>query len=137
MVIKKKMFSTRAKLMILLIILIILIGYAVVTNLPPAMDFVNPHQVTSNYESYVDKSFTIKGYLDKNNENLSVITNTMDSTKTRDMIRVEYSNVSNLDDLVEGSIYFFTGVLKKIKEIDGDSLPVPIYVFNAEKFEEV
>ena len=137
MVLKKKLFSTRTNLTILLVILIILIGYVVYINLPPSIDYLNPHEVTSNFDSYTNKNIIIKGYLDKNDANESIITNTMDTTKTRYEILVDYSNISNIDNLREGSIYYFTGVLNKITDIDGIPFPIPIYVFYAEKFELV
>lgn len=113
MVIKKKIFSTRTKLIILLVIFIILIGYAVISNLPPAINYINPNKVTSNPELYLNKNITVKGYLDKNSEELPIITNTMDTTKVRDELRVDYSNISNRDNLREGSIYYFTGIIKR------------------------
>jgi cytochrome c-type biogenesis protein CcmE len=112
MVIKKKIFSTRTKLIILLAIFIILLGVVVILNLPPSIHFLTPNQVLSNQESYIDQRVIVKGYLDKN-DNVSIITNTMDTTKTRDMLRVDYSKISNRDNLREGTLYYFTGIIKK------------------------
>jgi hypothetical protein len=132
MAIKKKILSTRTKLIILSVILIILIGYFVISNLPTAINSVNPNKITSNPDQYINKSVTVKGYLDKN-DNVSIITNTMDNTKTRDMLRVDYSKISNRDNLREGSVYYFTGTIKRDLT---NPLSIVVYL-ELEKFEAV
>ena len=134
---KKKFISTRTTLILILVLAIIGLGYIVISNLPPSIDYVTPKDVISNPVRYVNNNTIVKGYLDKNNENLPIITNTMDTTTVRDELRVDYSTISNRDNLREGSIYYFTGILEEKTEIDGVPLPVPIYIFNAEEFKAV
>ena len=133
MAVKKKILNTRTKLILLIAVLIILIGYVIISNLPPSIEFLTPGQVSNNQEQYINQTVTIKGYLDKNTEEIPVVTSTMDATNPRSEIKLDLSNIEIKDDLIEGRLFYFTGIIKEDK-----SIPNTLIVFlEVEEFDNV
>ena len=132
MMIKGKKIENRTILIISAIILIILAGYYIITNLPAEENYHTVEEVLRNKERYLNSgTIVVRGYYDSNA--IAIVSTPSDLTG-KSILRVDHSEVQNASDILINDVKFdFTGVLQELNVGD----PGNIVIFIANKIEIV
>jgi hypothetical protein len=126
---KKRRFDTRTILIALLIAVIIAAVYVWITNLPPEENTLTPGEVLDNQVHYLNgESIIVKGLYDRTAEG-DVIVSTMDTTTTRDELRVDLTSATGDIPAVQGEKYKFKGILTRETPLD----PITLVAENIER----
>jgi hypothetical protein len=129
--IKGKKIENRTILIISAVILIILAGYYIITNLPAQENYLTVEEVLRNKDNYINKSIVIRGYYDSNGP--AIVSKPSDVTGKSSLI-VDHSQVQNASDiLINDKKYDFTGTLQETN-VGG---PGNIVIFKVSKIEIV
>jgi len=133
MKIKGKNIENRTILIIFAVVLIILAGYYIITNLPATKNYLSVEEVLRNKENYLNNgTIIIRGYYDSN---LQAIVSTMSDVIGKSFLRLDYTEVENYTDILKNGVKFdFTGILQEIVNIGS---PEKIVIFKAYKIELV
>jgi len=133
MKIKGKNIENRTILIIFAVVLIILAGYYIITNLPATKNYLSVEEVLRNKENYLNNgTIIIRGYYDSN---LQAIVSTMSDIIGKSFLRLDYTEVENYTDILKNGVKFdFTGILQEIVNIGS---PEKIVIFKAYKIELV
>ena len=132
--IRGRKFDTRSILIVLFVIVVIAAIYILITNLPEEEDFLTPEEVLNNKDIYLNgETIVIKGYFIYDGDYPAVVSN-LATTTGRPVLRLDYSDVENADDILKTEDTFkFTGILI-IDEADPLGLAVKFMVEKIEKF---
>ena len=132
---KRRKYDTRTILMVLLVLVIIVSAYSIITNLPPAEEYLTAEEVLANKDYYLDgQSITIKGfYIFEGGD--PVIVSTLATTTGRSSLSLNFDTLTyNETDILRTDTKFkFTGFLA----LEDEDNPLSPVIFIVEKIEEV
>ena len=132
---KKRNYDTRTILIVLFVIVVIIAGYMVVTNLPEEEKFLTPEEVLNNTDLYLNgDEILVRGYylLDPGGP---VIVSTLTTTTGRAALDLDLIGLdTNITDILREEVKFkFYGVLK----LDEDNPLGTAVIFDVNKIEEI
>ena len=132
MMIMGKKIENRTILIIFVIILIILAGFYIITNLPSEVNYLTVEEVLRNKDRYInDGTIVIRGYYDSGS---TAIVSTPSDVVGKSILRVDHTEVQNASDILQNDVKFdFTGVLQELNLGD----PGNVVIFKVNKIEIV
>lgn len=132
MMIKGKKIENRTILIISAIILIILAGYYIITNLPPEENYLTVEEVLRNKDRYLNNgTIIVRGYYDS--DAIAIVSTTSDVTG-KSSLDLDPYGVENYSDILTNDVKFdFTGILEEVNV----GLPGNIVILKATEIEIV
>lgn len=132
MKVRGKKIENRTILIISAIILIILAGYYIITNLPAEKNYLTVEEVLRNKDRYLNSgTIIVRGYYDS--DAIAVVSTTSDVVG-KPSLDLDPYGVENYSEILENDVKFdFTGDLQEVNV----GLPGNIVILKATKIEIV
>ena len=132
---KSSKISTRTYLIIIIIMLIVLGGYLIVTNLPESIDALTPEQININKGEYIGQTVTVVGTFNYFGADPVILTTSTAIEEDR-TLKINHSNIHNAtDDLFAGEKYYFTGTIER--EFPDNPILIDKIILVLDKFERI
>ena len=137
MVKKTSKISTRTYLYIIVVLLIVLGGYLIFTNLPESVDYLTPEQINLAKQNYIDKTVTVIGDYNIFDAGYPIVLTPSSIQEEDRYIKLNLSRLTNneTDDLFQGEKYYFTG--KIVREFPDNPILIDKIVLIVEELERV
>jgi hypothetical protein len=133
---KRSKLDTRTILYILIIILVIVGGYYLITNMPEEVKTYSPDDVLRQQNQLIGKTIVVEGYYDPDIYSGSIVSTTVAPTSG---LRADISGLDNESLPLNTNVkYEFKGVLERItEESEGPAPPNVVVILIVDEVNEV